>query len=124
MTFGTVLVLTTLNLWLTIRISLNLCSRFGPRATRSARLGFYLARQDKVAFGIPFRYENVQRPPVSTCPMQKNDMQITRLHLKVRGVNHFCLSCCLSQKRYSAIIVVILLGVEREEGLPLLAPSA
>ena len=32
------------------------------------------------------------------------------------------LACCLSQKRYSAIIVVILSGVEREEGLPLLAP--
>ena len=37
------------------------------------------------------------------------------------GVNYFCRSCCLSQKRYSAIIVAILLGVEREEGLPLLA---
>src|SRR5208282_6673709 len=37
------------------------------------------------------------------------------------SVNYFCRSCCLSQKCYSAIIVVIGSGVEREEGLPLLA---
>src|SRR5947209_8271986 len=33
-------------------------------------------------------------------------------------VNYFCRSCCLSQKCYSAIIVAIARGVEREEGSP------
>ena len=36
-------------------------------------------------------------------------------------VNHFFLACCLIKECYYAIIVVVRAGVEREEGLPLLA---